>query len=129
MTFKSPIATCPRCNSQSIQAVTLPKKSINVAILGELALGTAAGLAASSETVIQNVCLHCGQQWFPGSKDEEHIRTLSGERGVERQREAEIQRKEKLEDDLWKSDRNTGYTVLGGILGIVILIAGVTCAA
>jgi hypothetical protein len=74
-------ATCPRCESTSIQAVPVKKSSLGAAFAAEYFLGTAAGVAASSETVIQAVCLKCGCQWFPGTPQEEQIRALSGQRG------------------------------------------------
>jgi hypothetical protein len=80
-------ATCPRCNSSSIQAVPVERKKVGQAILAEYFMGTAAGVAAGSQTVIQAVCLSCGCQWFPGTRQEQSIRALSGQLGEKAMRE------------------------------------------
>lgn len=74
-------AACPKCGSASIQAVPVEKKKLGNAIVAEYFLGTAAGVAASSSTVIQAICLSCGCQWFPGTDMERQIRALSGQLG------------------------------------------------
>lgn len=77
----SPVATCPTCGSASIQAVPVKKSQIGQALLTEYFLGTAAGVGASSSTVIQVVCLSCGCTWLPGTSQERHLRALSRQLG------------------------------------------------
>ena len=84
-------ATCPQCGSTSIQAVPIPRKQVGNAVIAEYFLGTAAGVAAGTSTVIQAVCLKCGCQWFPGTAQESRIRALSGQFG-EPARRAELER-------------------------------------
>ena len=74
-------ATCPRCGSASIQAVPVKKSQIGNALLTEYFLGTAAGVGASSSTVIQAVCLGGGCTWLPGTSQEHHLRALSRQLG------------------------------------------------
>ena len=81
MTNPTPAATCPKCGSASIQAVPVKKSQIGKALLTEYFLGTAAGVGASSKTVIQAVCLGCGCTWFPGTSQERHLRGLSRQLG------------------------------------------------
>lgn len=80
-------ATCPRCNSPSIQAVPIQKKNLGKAVLTEYFLGTAAGVAGGSTVVIQAMCLSCGCQWFPGTEQERSLRVESGQMGEKAQRE------------------------------------------
>jgi hypothetical protein len=88
--------TCPRCAGEHIQAVAVPRKSVSKALLAELAVGTAAGLAASSSTIVMNACLRCGAQWVPGSLEERGMRMESGQFGEEaRQRWVKIQEESK----------------------------------
>jgi hypothetical protein len=89
MTSPSPTATCPRCNSPSLQAVPVKRTSIASAVLAEYALGTAAGVAASSDTVIRVVCLNCGCAYVPGTIEERTLRALSGQLGEQARVEAE----------------------------------------
>ena len=77
----APTASCPSCGSPSIQAVPIERKKLGDAVIAEYFLGTAAGVAAGSKTVIQAMCLKCGVQWFPGTKQEEELRVLSGQLG------------------------------------------------
>lgn len=86
----TPQATCPKCGSLSVQAVPVEKKKLDEAVLTEYILGTAAGVAAGSEMVIQAVCLSCGCQWFPGSPAEQRLRALSGQLGEEAKKKAEL---------------------------------------
>lgn len=89
MTKPSPTATCPKCASSSIQAVPVKKAQIGQALLTEYFLGTAAGVGASSSTVIQVVCLSCGCTWLPGTSQERHLRALSKQLGEEAWRNEE----------------------------------------
>ncbi|HEX9155970.1 MAG TPA: hypothetical protein VF819_10425 [Nitrospira sp.] len=82
-------ATCPKCASPSIQAVPIERKKLGDAVIAEYFLGTAAGVAAGTSTVIQAMCLSCGCQWFPGTKQEQQIRALSGQLGDHAKRLAE----------------------------------------
>lgn len=110
-------ATCPRCGSTSIQAVPVEKKKLGEAALAEYFFGTAAGVAASSSTVIQAVCLSCGAQWFPGTESEKRMRALAGQLGepakqAEQQRVVEAQRQ----------GNTTARIVVWGILLIAMAI-------
>ena len=90
MTNPTPTATCPKCGSASIQAVPVKKSSLGKAFVAEYFLGTAAGVAAGGgDTVIQVVCLSCGCQYFPGTKQEQQVRALSGQLGDKAKKEAE----------------------------------------
>ena len=90
MTSSSSAATCPKCGSASIQAVPVKKSQIGKALLTEYFLGTAAGVGASSSTVIQAVCLSCGCTWLPGTSQERHIRALSRQLGEQAWIDAEM---------------------------------------
>lgn len=90
MTNATPTATCPKCGSASIQAVPVKKSQIGKALLTEYFLGTAAGVGASSSTVIQAVCLSCGCTWLPGTSQERHIRALSRQLGEQEWIDAEM---------------------------------------
>ena len=57
----------------------MTKKSLGKALLTEYFLGTAAGMAAGSDTVIVATCLKCGQTWSPGSLAERKLRLESGQ--------------------------------------------------
>ena len=81
MTNPSPTASCPKCGSSSIQAVPVKKSHYAKAVVAEYLLGTAAGVGASSSTVIQAVCLSCGCTWLPGTSQERHLRALSRQLG------------------------------------------------
>jgi hypothetical protein len=81
-------------------------------------LGTAAGIAAGSGSVIKSVCLSCGLQYFPGTKEEQRIRALSGQLGAEEKATAEsdvLKDKERLLAAGQATDRNV-------LAGCVILI-------
>jgi hypothetical protein len=100
-------ATCPKCNSASIQAVPIEKKKLGKAVVAEYFFGTAAGVAAGTSTVIQAMCLSCGCQWFPGTKQERQLRALSGQLGDHAKRTAEselaaqdVQRKKEARTNL-----------------------------
>ena len=112
----APQATCPKCGSPSVQAVPVEKKKLDQAVLAEYFLGTAAGVAAGTDMVIQAVCLSCGAQWFPGTPDEQRLRALSGQLGEEVKKKAEqdVAREEVSKD----SQRNLS------ILFAVILAVG-----
>lgn len=109
-------ATCPQCGSTSIQAVPVPKKNLGDAVIAEYFLGTAAGVAAGTSTVIQAVCLKCGCQWFPGTVQETRIRALSGQLG-EAARRGELERQ-----DREKRRKQSDARVLA-LLGLVVFLA------
>lgn len=111
--------TCPQCGSPSVQAVPIERKRIDQAIVAEYFLGTAAGLAAGSSTVIQAVCLKCGTQWFPGTQQEQRLRALSGQLGEGEQR-AERARLDAAQRESSASQARTARVV--GI-AVVVLIA------
>lgn len=128
MTEPAP-ATCPRCNSPSIQAVPIEKKKLGNAIVAEYFLGTAAGVAAGSSMVIQAMCLSCGCQWFPGTKQEDELRALSGQRGQEAQLAAQA-RATAMEQRATAGarDRNHGialmaFLVLALFIAMMILVS------
>jgi len=75
------VATCPSCNSSSIQALSVPKQQLAKAMVTEYFLGHAAGVAAGTSHVIQNVCLKCGTRWLAGTSEERRLRIISGQYG------------------------------------------------
>jgi NMD protein affecting ribosome stability and mRNA decay len=103
----SEAATCPSCGSPSVQAIAVARKDIAAAVLTEYFAGTAAGVAAGSKTIIQNVCTKCGAQWLPGTKQEDRLRALSGRLGPEaQQRETALvvaERKAEQESNNYKA--------------------------
>jgi predicted nucleic acid-binding Zn-ribbon protein len=114
-------ATCPKCGSPSIQAVPIEKKKVGDAVIAEYFLGTAAGVAAGTSTVIQAMCLSCGCQWFPGTKQEQQMRALSGKLGDQAKRVAESELAEQ-EKQLEIQARDKRIVVLAIILIILALI-------
>lgn len=90
VTNPPPAATCPKCGSASVQAVPIKKSQIGKALLTEYFLGTAAGVGASSKTVIQAVCLGCGCTWLPGTSQERDLRALSRQLGEQAWIEVEM---------------------------------------
>ena len=119
MTSNPEQATCPRCGSPSIQAVPIPRKKIADAIITEYFLGTAAGVAAGSSTVIQAICLKCGCQWFPGTVQEQRIRALSGQLGDAAKRAEQA----RLAEVAAAKERETKehQVIAAVVIGIVIL--------
>jgi hypothetical protein len=117
-------ATCPTCDSPSIQAVPIEKKKIADAIVAEYFLGTAAGVAAGSAVVIQAICLKCGQQWFPGTNQEEQLRILSGQRGPAAQRDAQerLAATARVQQDL---DQRSNRVAVGVLVIVVMILAGI----
>jgi predicted nucleic acid-binding Zn-ribbon protein len=79
----SSTATCPSCGSPSIQAVPIQRQKVSEPGLVEVLLQTEEeeDRPAETETVIQAVCLKCGAKWFPGTKEEEEMRAMSGQLG------------------------------------------------
>jgi predicted nucleic acid-binding Zn-ribbon protein len=120
-------ATCPKCGSTSIQAVPVERRKIGDAIVAEYFLGTAAGVAAGSSTVIQAVCLKCGCQWFPGTVQEQRLRAAAGELG-EAAKRAEEQRQSDEVDKRQKAQRNLSIGVVVVILLIILIVAIVSLA-
>jgi hypothetical protein len=96
--------------------------SIARALLAEMVFdSTAAGVAASSTTVIQNVCTVCGQQWFPGTSHERQIRILSGQFGAEAQAE-ELQRIRAESEARERSRRSNATGLLTGLVIILVVV-------
>jgi hypothetical protein len=115
-------ATCPKCESTSIQAVPVERKKIGEAVLAEYFLGTAAGVAAGSATIVQAICLKCGCQWFPGSEQERRLRALSGQLGDAARREEENRLASELESTRRaERERNIGLLVVLAILVVVVV--------
>lgn len=112
------VPDCPKCGSQSVQAVAVARKDVNAAMLTQLTMGVAAGMAASQKTVIRTVCLKCGATWFPGTTEERHLRAMSGQLGETAKREAEdeVQRKK----DKQSADLTLGCG--GCVVAILILV-------
>ena len=114
-------ANCPHCGSTSIQAVPVERKNVGEAILTEYFLGTAAGVAAGSKTVIQAICLKCGTQWFPGTSQEHRLRALSGQLGTAAQQVEEREIEQENEERAAK--QRTSWIVIAVLLGLVVLAA------
>jgi hypothetical protein len=120
MVESSGTPTCPNCNSPSIQAVPVRRSSIARALLAEIVFdSTAAGVAASTRTIILNTCLKCGTQWLPGTQAEERLRVLSGQRGEQAKRE--LIAGEQQAAAAAAKDRNQNAVVLLGLLGFIFL--------
>ncbi|HKV74614.1 MAG TPA: hypothetical protein VJN95_08845 [Gemmatimonadales bacterium] len=119
----SEAAACPRCESPSVQAVAVQRKDIGAAILAEYFAGTAAGVAAGTKTVIQNVCTKCGAQWLPGTSQEQTLRLLSGRLGADAQ-QAEIARLEKEQKAAVEaqSQKALAWIVLAGLAFVVWML-------
>ena len=119
MTSDDGKATCPQCGSPSIQAVPIERKKVGDALLAEYFLGTAAGVAAGSSTVIQAVCLKCGCQWFPGTVQEQRLRAASGQLGEEAKKVEEARAAKA------KAEQAKGETIraIGCLLLVVLIIA------
>jgi hypothetical protein len=129
MSHPGPVASCPQCGSQSLQAIAIPRKSLGAGVLAEVALGTAAGLAASADTVVQNVCLNCGCQWFAGTRKEARIRALSGQLGEAKRREAEIASVVETKEHNRIETRETIMLSLGCLVLLAVLTMLASCAA
>lgn len=113
----TPVATCPSCNSTSLQAMPTTTKDMGSAVVTEFALGTAAGMAAGSgagPTVV--FCLNCGCQWVPGTQRERHLRSLSGTLGAEAKRVAEAK------EAAWQAEHAPPSGLYGFFLGLPCLV-------
>ena|SRR5437867_3657548 len=119
-------ATCPRCQSPSVQAVPVERKKIGQAALAEYFLGTAAGVAAGSSMVIQTICLSCGCQWFPGTKQEHELRALSGQLGEEAARAAQRAIAERQERDRTLDTRMRVLIWVGAFVLLAVILVVVT---
>lgn len=82
MTTPNPTASCPKCGSTSIETVPVKRSSVPKALVTEY-LATGPSAAAGSDTITQSVCPKCGCRWFPRTKQERHLRALSGQLGQE----------------------------------------------
>ena len=82
-------------------------------------LGTAAGISAGSRTVIQIVCLSCGCQWLPGTRQEHTIRALSGRLGYEAKLAAEDELRSQQEERKRQTDPKAGLERLAAWLAII----------
>ena len=90
MTTPNPATSCPQCGSTSVEAVPVKRSTVPKALAAEY-LATTPSAAAASETIIQNVCPMCGCRWVPRTKQERHLRALSGQLGQEAMRAAQAQ--------------------------------------
>lgn len=119
------IATCPSCGSPSIQAVPIERKKLGQAVITEYFLGTAAGVAMGSSVVIQAMCLSCGAQWFPGTKQEEELRALSGQLGEAAKQTAQHAVATRLAA---QTDRASENRETIGLVVVLLLIAALIIA-
>jgi len=115
-------ATCPKCGSTSIQAVPIEKKKLGEAVIAEYFLGTAAGVAAGTSTVIQAMCLVCGCQWFPGTKQERQLRALSGQLGdhAKRAAESELAAQEQQQKREARTNRIAALIIILIIFAVIV---------
>ena len=90
MSAPSSTGSCPKCGATSLQAVPLKRSSVAKATATEYFYGTAPGVAASSDTVIQNVCRRCGCRWIPRTREERRLRALSGQLGPDAMLAAQV---------------------------------------
>lgn len=90
MSAPSPTGSCPKCGSTSLQAVPLKRSSVAKETAAEFFRGTAPGVAASSDTVTQNVCTRCGCRWIPRTGEERRLRALSGQLGPDAMHAARV---------------------------------------
>ena len=118
-------ATCPSCGSESIQAVAISRRSAVTALLTEELTGsTAAGVAASSRSAIEAICLACGARWVPGSQREQEMRALSGQLGADVA--SETRARIAAREELLRQDKKRA---LRGILIIIAVLVGLALLA
>lgn len=109
----------------------IKRKSLGSAVLADLALGTAAGVTAGSDQVIQTVCLNCGCQWIPGTSQERRLRALSGQLGDPARSEAETQVRAEKQRAKEKEERDLiwGAIGCGGCLLWLLIASLSSCSA
>jgi len=90
MSAPGPTSSCPKCGATSLQAVPLKRSSVPKQTAAEYFRGTSPGVAASSDTVIQNVCPRCGCRWIPRTGEERRLRALSGQLGPDARLAAQV---------------------------------------
>jgi hypothetical protein len=117
-------AQCPRCGAATVQVISMQTKNLGAAVLAEWLLdSTAAGVAASSKTVVCNACVACGFQWLPGSLQDALARLVSGQFGSD-VRQAAFNRWESLiqesDDERHRSARRLAWL---GALAVTVAIA------
>jgi len=81
MTIPDPTGSCPKCGSNSLQTVPLKRSSVAKELV----------VAASPDTIIQNVCSRCGCRWIPRTRQERQLRALSGQLGQAAMRAAQAE--------------------------------------
>jgi len=91
MTIPDPIGSCPKCGANSLQAVPLRRSSVAKELVTEYFLRAAPSVAASPDTIIQNVCSRCGCRWIPRTRQERQLRALSGQLGQDAMRAAQAE--------------------------------------
>ena len=91
-------------------------------MIAEYFLGTAAGVAAGTSTVIQAMCLSCGCQWFPGTKQEQQMRALSGKLGdhAKRLAESELAIQEEQRENETGKNRIAVFLIIFVILAVIV---------
>lgn len=91
MTTPDPTGSCPKCGSNSLQTVPLKRSSVAKELVTEYYLRSTPSVAASPDTIIQNVCSRCGCRWIPRTRQERQLRALSGQLGQEAMRAAQAE--------------------------------------
>lgn len=111
--------SCPRCNSPSIQAITVEVKKEHEPSLADILTDTDEDREDDSETAIRVVYLSCGCQWSPGSPEEQEIRAMSGQLGERAKRETEGRVAEAKKD---KDRQSQGVLTIAVLLIIGVLV-------
>lgn len=112
-------ATCPQCNSPSIQAVQVELEKPTGSLLADLLQDDSDDTANRTEKVIQVVCLSCGCKWTPGSPEEREMRALSGQLGEPAKQAATAQAAEGKKEKDRQAEGSLWLVILGGIAALV----------
>jgi hypothetical protein len=91
-------------------------------VIAEYFLGTAAGVAAGTSTVIQAMCLSCGCQWFPGTKQERQLRAISGQLGdhAKHAAESELATQEQQRKSEARTNRIAALIIILIIFAVIV---------
>jgi hypothetical protein len=76
MSESGPVASCPNCNSPSIQALSVASGSALTTSMTEMALGTAAAVKGGA-VALRMTCLNCGAQWEPSRRADWRLSSLT----------------------------------------------------